>query len=190
MGPAATLRGGRTQYLLGGEALDAAVAGLRVGRRYSARTGTEYAALERELDALRILRNDRAVADAAMGALRELASRGRLRGKRGHGLKRNEPDLRGRRARFASRLAAGLQSRRSTCAPPTRSSDLRNRPASGGSPGTRLAGRRDRDGVQTHRVGTAPLACRQFRPPRRAGQSRREVRERRPRRMSRRITKR
>jgi hypothetical protein len=24
-----------------------------------------------------------------------------------------------------------------------------------------LAGRRDRDGVQTHRVGTAPLACRQ-----------------------------
>jgi hypothetical protein len=48
--------------------------------------------------------------------------------------------------------------------------------------GTRLAGRRDRDGVQTHRVGTAPLACRQFRPPRRAGQSRREARERRPRR--------
>jgi hypothetical protein len=43
-------------------------------------------------------------------------------------------------------------------------------------PGSRAAGR---DGVQTHRVGTAPLACRQFRPPRRAGQSRREVRERR-----------
>jgi predicted nucleic acid-binding protein len=42
---------------------------------YSARTGAEYAALERELDALRILRSDRAVADAAMGALRELASR-------------------------------------------------------------------------------------------------------------------
>ena len=45
-------------------------------------------------------------------------------------------------------------------------------------------------GVQTHRVGTAPLACRQFRPPRRAGQSRREVRERRPGRMTRRINKR
>ena len=42
---------------------------------YSARTGSEYAALERELDALRILRNDRAVTDAAMGALRGLASR-------------------------------------------------------------------------------------------------------------------
>jgi transposase-like protein len=54
-----------------------------------------------------------------------------------------------------------------------------------GHRGTRLAGRRDRDGVQTHRVGTAPLACRQFRPPRRAGQSRREVRGRRPRRTTR-----
>ena len=43
---------------------------------YSARTSSEFAALERELDALRILRNDRAVADAAMGALRELAGRG------------------------------------------------------------------------------------------------------------------
>jgi predicted nucleic acid-binding protein len=42
---------------------------------YSARTGTEYAALELELDALRILRNDRAVADAATRALRELAGR-------------------------------------------------------------------------------------------------------------------
>jgi len=40
---------------------------------YSARTGAEYAALESELDALRILRNDRAVADAARGALGELA---------------------------------------------------------------------------------------------------------------------
>lgn len=42
---------------------------------YSARTGAEYAALELELDALRILRNDRAVADAASGALRELSQR-------------------------------------------------------------------------------------------------------------------
>ena len=43
---------------------------------YSARTRAEYAALELELDALRILRNDRAVADAARSALRELAERG------------------------------------------------------------------------------------------------------------------
>jgi len=43
---------------------------------YSARTSSEFAALERELDALRILRNDRAVTDAATGALRELAGRG------------------------------------------------------------------------------------------------------------------
>jgi len=42
---------------------------------YSARTSFEYAALERELDALRILRNDRAVAQAAMSAHRELAER-------------------------------------------------------------------------------------------------------------------
>jgi len=42
---------------------------------YSARTGAEYAALESELDALRILRNDRAVADAARGAIGELAQR-------------------------------------------------------------------------------------------------------------------
>jgi predicted nucleic acid-binding protein len=40
---------------------------------YSARTSTEYVSLEAELDALRILRNDRAVADAAAGAIRELA---------------------------------------------------------------------------------------------------------------------
>lgn len=40
---------------------------------YSARTSSEYAAVTRDLDALRILRNDRAVADAAMTALRELA---------------------------------------------------------------------------------------------------------------------
>jgi predicted nucleic acid-binding protein len=42
---------------------------------YSARTGTEYDSLEAELDALRILRNDRAVADTAMSAIRELAAR-------------------------------------------------------------------------------------------------------------------
>jgi predicted nucleic acid-binding protein len=40
---------------------------------YSARTGSEYLQLETELDALRILRGDRAVADAAMSALGELA---------------------------------------------------------------------------------------------------------------------
>lgn len=42
---------------------------------YSARSTSEYIALEAELDALRILRNDRAVADAAMSALGELAER-------------------------------------------------------------------------------------------------------------------
>jgi predicted nucleic acid-binding protein len=42
---------------------------------YSARTSPEHAALEAELDALRIVRNDRAVADAAMRALSELAAR-------------------------------------------------------------------------------------------------------------------
>lgn len=42
---------------------------------YSARTSAEFVALETELDALRILRNDRAVADAAAGAVRELAQR-------------------------------------------------------------------------------------------------------------------
>jgi predicted nucleic acid-binding protein len=40
---------------------------------YSARSTSEYTALETELDALRILRNDRAVTDAAMSALGELA---------------------------------------------------------------------------------------------------------------------
>lgn len=43
---------------------------------YSARSSAEYAELELELDALRILRNDRAVADTAAGALRELAAKG------------------------------------------------------------------------------------------------------------------
>ena len=42
---------------------------------YSARTSSEYVALETELDALRALRDDRAVADAATGAMRELAAR-------------------------------------------------------------------------------------------------------------------
>jgi hypothetical protein len=41
---------------------------------YSARSTSEYIALETELDALRILRNDRAVADAAMSAIGELAA--------------------------------------------------------------------------------------------------------------------
>ena len=40
---------------------------------YSARSSTEYIALETELDGFRILRNDRAVADAAMSAIDELA---------------------------------------------------------------------------------------------------------------------
>ncbi|MHB8656332.1 MAG: PIN domain-containing protein [Solirubrobacteraceae bacterium] len=43
---------------------------------YSARTATEYADLDARLSRLRTLRNDRAVADAAMAALRELATRG------------------------------------------------------------------------------------------------------------------
>lgn len=42
---------------------------------YSARSTSEYLALEAELDALRILRNDRAVANAAMSAFGELAER-------------------------------------------------------------------------------------------------------------------
>jgi predicted nucleic acid-binding protein len=42
---------------------------------YSARSTSEYVALETELDALRILRNDRAVANAAMSAIGELAER-------------------------------------------------------------------------------------------------------------------
>ena len=42
---------------------------------YSARSTSEYVELESELDALRIVRNDRAVADAAMYVLGELAER-------------------------------------------------------------------------------------------------------------------
>ena len=40
---------------------------------YSARSTSEYVALETELDALRIVRNDRSVTDAAMRAIGELA---------------------------------------------------------------------------------------------------------------------
>lgn len=40
---------------------------------YSARSSAEYIAFEMELDGFRILRNDRAVADAAMSAIGELA---------------------------------------------------------------------------------------------------------------------
>ncbi len=42
---------------------------------YSARSSSEYIAFETDLDALRILRNDRAVTNAAMGAIGELAQR-------------------------------------------------------------------------------------------------------------------
>jgi predicted nucleic acid-binding protein len=42
---------------------------------YSARSGSEYIELEADLDALRILRSDRAVTDAAMSAIGELAER-------------------------------------------------------------------------------------------------------------------
>lgn len=42
---------------------------------YSARTAEEYTDLDARLSALRLLRNDRAAADAAMTALRELAGR-------------------------------------------------------------------------------------------------------------------
>ncbi|MBA3807278.1 MAG: PIN domain-containing protein [Solirubrobacterales bacterium] len=42
---------------------------------YSARSTSEYIALETDLDALRILRNDRSVTDAAMSAIGELAER-------------------------------------------------------------------------------------------------------------------
>jgi predicted nucleic acid-binding protein len=42
---------------------------------YSARSVTEYTAYDAELSALRMLRNDRAVADTAMSALRELVAR-------------------------------------------------------------------------------------------------------------------
>jgi predicted nucleic acid-binding protein len=67
-----------------GELVDAAILAdrlwmtpiVRMEILYSARSSTEYVAIESELDALRILRNDRAVADAAMSALGELAEQG------------------------------------------------------------------------------------------------------------------
>jgi hypothetical protein len=43
---------------------------------YSARSSAEYIAFEMELDGFQILRNDRAVADAAMSAIGELAEHG------------------------------------------------------------------------------------------------------------------
>jgi predicted nucleic acid-binding protein len=46
---------------------------IRMEILYSARNSTEYIAFETELDGFRILRNDRAVADAAMSAIGELA---------------------------------------------------------------------------------------------------------------------
>ncbi len=66
-----------------GDLLDAAILAdrlwitpiVRMEILYSARNSAEYAAIESELDALRILRNDRAVTDAAMAALGELAER-------------------------------------------------------------------------------------------------------------------
>ena len=42
---------------------------------YSAQTASEYADLDARLSTLRMLRNDRAAADAAMSALRDLAER-------------------------------------------------------------------------------------------------------------------
>lgn len=49
---------------------------MRMEILYSARSTSEYVALETELDGFRILRNDRAVADAAMSAIGELAEHG------------------------------------------------------------------------------------------------------------------
>ena len=47
---------------------------IRMEILYSARSSAEYIAFEMELDGFRILRNDRAVADAAMSAIGELAA--------------------------------------------------------------------------------------------------------------------
>ncbi len=68
---------------LPGELVDAAVDDdrlwitpiVRMEALYSARSTSEFIRLETELDAFRILRNDRAVADAAMSAIGELAER-------------------------------------------------------------------------------------------------------------------
>src|SRR5215213_1661685 len=70
------------------------------------------------------------------------------------------------RVRLTARAAPGAAGTLRPAECPDQRVDLRNRPATAaGHQGTRLAGHRDRDGVQTQRVGTAPLACRQFRPP-------------------------
>jgi hypothetical protein len=56
--------------------------------------------------------------------------------------------------------------------------DLRDRaPAAASDQGTRLAGRRHRDGVQAHRVSPDPLASGERAPPRRPRQSRSPLRE-------------
>jgi predicted nucleic acid-binding protein len=49
---------------------------VRIEILYSARTAVEYAAVDAELSSLRILRNDRAAAETAISALRELSERG------------------------------------------------------------------------------------------------------------------
>jgi hypothetical protein len=49
---------------------------VRIEILYSARTAADYAQVDAELSAMRMLRNDRSAADAAMSALRELAERG------------------------------------------------------------------------------------------------------------------
>lgn len=48
---------------------------VRMETLYSTHSTSEYTAVETELDGLRILRNDRAVADAAMSAVGDLAER-------------------------------------------------------------------------------------------------------------------
>jgi predicted nucleic acid-binding protein len=68
---------------LPGELVDKAIVGdrlwitpiVRMEILYSARNSAEYIAFETELDGFRILRNDRAVTDAAMSAIGELAQR-------------------------------------------------------------------------------------------------------------------
>jgi predicted nucleic acid-binding protein len=48
---------------------------VRIEILYSARSAAEFAAVDAELSSLRILRNDRAAADTAISALRELSER-------------------------------------------------------------------------------------------------------------------
>ena len=47
---------------------------MRIEILYSARTAADYAQVDAELSAMRMLRNDRAAADAAMSALANLPS--------------------------------------------------------------------------------------------------------------------